>query len=111
MSSPEIIYDDPAKYCKRHQTAPSSNFIAISNLAPGTSTADVRLTFQGFGTIGHCFMALDRPSKALISFIEPADAAYQAETLNGAIADGRRISIVIIDEAKLGGLALLRRIT
>ncbi|KAA1125641.1 hypothetical protein PGTUg99_016086 [Puccinia graminis f. sp. tritici] len=111
MSSPTILYDDPSKYCARYRPDTHSNFIAISNLAPGTSTADVRLTFQGFGTIGHCFIALDQPSKALISFIEPADAAYQAETLNGTIADGRRISIVIIKEAKLGGLALLRRIT
>ncbi|EHS64562.1 uncharacterized protein PGTG_22284 [Puccinia graminis f. sp. tritici CRL 75-36-700-3] len=89
MSSPTILYDDPSKYCARYRPDTHSNFIAISNLAP----------------------ALDQPSKALISFIEPADAAYQAETLNGAIADGRRISIVIIKEAKLGGLALLRRIT
>jgi RNA recognition motif-containing protein len=111
MSSPEIIYDDPAKFCKIYRTSLSSNFIAISNLAPGTSTADVRLTFQEFGTIGHCFIALDRPSKALLSFTEPGDAAHQAETLNGAIADGRRISIEIIKEAELGGLALLRRIT
>ncbi|KAA1131026.1 hypothetical protein PGTUg99_026988 [Puccinia graminis f. sp. tritici] len=110
MSSPEIIYDDPSQYCKMYRASLSSNYIAISNLAPGTSTADVRLTFQEFGTIGHCFIASDRPSRALITFITPPDAGYQAESLDGAIADGQRISVKTIKEAELGGLALLRRI-
>ncbi|KAA1113739.1 hypothetical protein PGTUg99_008057 [Puccinia graminis f. sp. tritici] len=111
MSTPELLYDDPATYCRRYRPSHRSNFIAISNLALGTTTDDIRLTFQDFGTIGHCFIASDRPLKALITFITPPDAGYQAESLDGAIADGQRLSVRTIKEAELGGLALLRRIT
>ncbi|EHS62737.1 uncharacterized protein PGTG_22613 [Puccinia graminis f. sp. tritici CRL 75-36-700-3] len=64
-----------------------------------------------FGSISHCFIALDQPSSALVYFLKPSDAGYQAESLNGAIADGQRISVKAIKETKLGGLALLCRIT
>ncbi|KAA1083315.1 hypothetical protein PGTUg99_027131 [Puccinia graminis f. sp. tritici] len=111
MSTPDLLYDDPATYCIRYRPDHSSNFIAITNLALGTTTDDIRLTFQDFGTISHCFIASDRPSRALVVFLKPSDAALQAESLDGAIADGQCISVKTIKEKELGGLALLRRIT
>jgi RNA recognition motif-containing protein len=111
MSTPDLLYDDPAMYCTRYQPSHRSNFVSISNLALGTTTDDIRLTFKDFGLISHCFIASDRPSRALVVFLNPSDAALQAELLDGAIADGQRISVRTIKEAELGGLALLRRIT
>ncbi|KAA1106013.1 hypothetical protein PGT21_026574 [Puccinia graminis f. sp. tritici] len=107
MSTPDLLYDDPATYCIRYRPDHSSNFIAITNLALGTMTDDIRLTFQDLGTISHCFIASDQPSRALVVFLKPSDAALQAESLDGAIADGQCISVKIIKEKELGGLALL----
>ncbi|KAA1122194.1 hypothetical protein PGTUg99_033277 [Puccinia graminis f. sp. tritici] len=75
MSSPAIIYDDPSRYCKMYRPNHPSTFVSISNLALGTSTEDIRLTFQEFGFIGHCFIASDRPTRALVVFTGPSDAA------------------------------------
>ncbi|KAA1125963.1 hypothetical protein PGTUg99_025664 [Puccinia graminis f. sp. tritici] len=111
MSTPDLLYDDPATYCRQYRPNIHSNFVSIANLALGTTPDDIRLTFQDFGSISHCFIASDQPSKALLVFIKPPDAGYQAESLDGAIADGQRISVKTIKEAELGGLALLRRIT
>ncbi|KAA1134251.1 hypothetical protein PGTUg99_033854 [Puccinia graminis f. sp. tritici] len=111
MSTPDRLYDDPATYCRQYRPNYHSNFVSISNLAFGTTTDDIRLTFQDFGSIGHCFIALDRPTSALVVFLKPSDAGYQAESLDGAIADGQRISVKAIKETELGGLVLLRRIT
>ncbi|KAA1130708.1 hypothetical protein PGTUg99_026414 [Puccinia graminis f. sp. tritici] len=111
MSTPDLLYDDPATYCRQYRPNIQSNFVSISNLALGTTTDDIRFTFQDFGSISHCFIASDQPSKALLVFIKPPDAGYQAESLDGAIADGQCISVKTIKEAELGGLALLRRIT
>lgn len=75
-------------------------WIVISNLAAGTSTEDVRLTFGMFGRVEEVRLrpppSATHPTVAFeVAFDRREDAESAAAKFNGALADGRILSVTI----------------
>ncbi|KAL9937928.1 hypothetical protein V8E36_003473 [Tilletia maclaganii] len=73
-------------------------WLLISNLMKGTSAEDIRMTFEPFGSILTVNMrnppTSNHPSSAFeIAFESRVDASRAREQFNGALADGRVLSV------------------
>ncbi|KAA1088314.1 hypothetical protein PGT21_002361 [Puccinia graminis f. sp. tritici] len=110
MSSPVVVYEDDASYCSQHLIDPLSRIVSVINLALGTSEEDVRAAFCEFGKIQHCFVPLSAPTTAIVVFSTVAEAQASTRSMDGAIADNKKIRVQRKGVAARGGLSLLLRI-
>ncbi|KAK0522855.1 hypothetical protein OC834_006122 [Tilletia horrida] len=93
-------YDDqaypPPQFNIRGSSGPY--WLLIANLMKGTSTEDIRMTFEPFGAIQEVRLrqppTSNHPSSSFeIAFESRVDAQRAREQFNGALADGRVLSV------------------
>ncbi|KAK0553368.1 Structural maintenance of chromosomes protein 3 [Tilletia horrida] len=95
----EDVAYPPAQISIRGTSGPY--WLLISNLMKGTSADDIRMTFEPFGNVLDVRLrpppTANHPSSSFeIAFESRADAAKAREQFNGALADGRVLSVDFI---------------
>ncbi|BGP36511.1 hypothetical protein JCM10450v2_000408 [Rhodotorula kratochvilovae] len=99
MRQRRVLEAKQAEVLKHAQQEEKGFVVQVEGLVSGTSAEDVQTAFSAYGEIVHCFVvdaaAVDLVAR--LTFSRHNDASEACAKLNGAIADGRPLSVKLVD--------------